>query len=158
MAVTVQKYNTMGLKLGNADIDLRVETSAAGMYVALMTTTHTFDASNSVWADVCANQIGTNNGYTIFNNPAAPNGGRLLTTVTWTVAGSVATYDASDTIWSATGGSIPDTSAAAHAVMISVGSTVGDILLNIDFGQNEQAGDGTDFKITWNASGIFTVT
>lgn len=32
------------------------------------------------------------------------------------------------------------------------------LVCDIDFGADETAGDGTDFKITFNAGGIFTIT
>jgi hypothetical protein len=30
-------------------------------------------------------------------------------------------------------------------------------MLDIDFGQDETAGDGTDFRVNFNASGIFQI-
>ena len=82
----------------------------------------------------------------------------MLSSITLTETAGLATFDAGDVQWTASGGTIPASANALMAVMVTMASAAGGLLFNIDFGQEEQAGDGTDFKITWNGSGIFDVS
>ncbi len=130
-------------------IDLNNDT----FLIELFNSTHSFTASHQDRADVSANAVATGGGYT--------NPGKDRTSVTWTQSGGTTTWDAADNTWTASGGTIPNTGNAAHAVIYddtSVTPTVDLLVCNIAFGQNELAGDGTDFKITFNGSGIFTIS
>jgi len=132
--------------VGDGGIDLDTDTFKIELY----NSTHTFTGANTARANIVANALATGNGYT--------NPGKDLASVTWVSATAVQTWDAADNTWTASGGSIGP---ARHAVIYSDTSTVpsADLLMcNIDFGQDETAGDGTDFKITFNASGLFTIS
>ncbi len=154
MAVTVQKYDVMTTLLGR--FDLTVVTSAAGIYVALMNSTHTMTSTDTVFTDVSANSHDTGGNYTQFD-PTGPTGGALLSAITITEADGLTTFDAGDVQWTASGGTIPASANALMAVMVSMASATGALMFNIDFGTEQQAGDGTEFKITWNGSGIYTI-
>jgi hypothetical protein len=65
-----------------------------------------------------------------------------------------ASFDAADLTWNASGGSI----AAAFAILYNDTDADDPPLAFIDFDGTQTAGAGTDFKITWNAAGIFTFT
>ncbi len=157
MAVTLEFYDQFIEFVGDhsgatAGIDVNNDTFKIELY----NSTHAFVATHTARASIVANAVATGNGYT--------NPGENLLSVTWTTAGtdpSTQTWDAADvTQWTATGGPIPAAGNAAHAVIYddtSVTPSVDLLVCSIGFGQNESAGDGTDFKITFNGSGIFTI-
>lgn len=143
---TINRYNQFPEYFGDNGIDLDDDT----FNLALMNATHTFTATDNDWTDVSANDIGTGNGYTA--------AGQALTSVTWVESGGTVTFDAADVTWTASGG---DIGPATDAVLYDDTSTVpvADLLaFSIDFEGSETAGNGTDFKVTWNGSGIFTVS
>lgn len=133
-------------------IDLNNDTFKIELY----NSTHSFDATDQDRADVSANAVATGGNYT--------NPGQDLTTVAWTTAGtnpSTQTWDADNNTWSASGGTIPNAGNAAYALIYddtSVTPSVDLLVCEIDFEGNELAGDGTNFVITFNGSGIFTIT
>ena len=116
--------------------------------VALMDNAHAFTASNSVWANVLANEItGTN--YTA--------NGEILTYVGpgtgISVAANTATWDADDSTW------LTATFTAYHAVIYdtSNASPANSLVCSIDFGGAQAVAVGT-FTIEWNSSGIISLT
>ncbi len=121
--------------------------------IELYNDTHTFVATHQDRADISANAVATGGGYT--------NPGQDLTTVAWTNSSGTTTWDADDNTWTAASGTIPNAGNANNAVIYddtSVTPSVDLLVCNIDFEANELAGDGTDFKITFNVSGIFTIS
>lgn len=146
MAVTIFAYDRFAEFFGDNGVDLDDDTFKAELYNA----THTFTATNIQRSQISANALATNFGYT--------NPGQNLASVTWVTASGTQTFDAADVTWTASGGSIGP---AQFCVVYSDTSTVpsADLLgIDVNFGTTETAGDGTDFKVTWNASGIFTIT
>lgn len=146
MAVTIFAYDQFAEFFGDNGIDLDLDTFKAELY----NSTHVFDATDTARAAILANALATNFGYT--------NPGQDLASVTWISSSGTQTFDAIDTVWSASGGAIGP---ARTCVVYSDTSTspAADLLgVDVNFGQDETAGDGTDFKITWNASGIFQIT
>lgn len=106
-----------------------------------------FNAANVNLADVTGTQLSTANGYTA--------GGQALTGVTAnTVTTNDAAFDANDVVWTASGGPIT----ATHAILYNDTDANDPLVAFIDFQGTESAGDGTDFIISWNASGIVTFT
>lgn len=144
MAVTIQNYNKMVEYLGDNTIDMDGDTFKGELY----NSTHTFTAADTQRSDIVANALATANGYT--------NPGQNLTTPTWVESGGTVTFDAADQVWTASGGSIGP---ARHMVIYSdtASAPVDALMLNINFGQDETAGDGTDFRVNFNASGIFQI-
>ena len=146
MAVTITAYDQFMEFVGDGGIDLDTDDLKAELY----NSTHTFTATNTARADVSANALATAFGYT--------NPGQSLASVVWNTTAGVQKLDAADVVWTASGGAIGP---ARYCILFDEDSTVpsADLLMfSIDFGQDETAGDGTDFRITWNVGGIFTIT
>ena len=145
MAVTINFYNKFIEYVGDGGIDLDNDT----FDIILMNSSHVFTATNTIKANISANEIATGFGYT--------QGAKTLTTPTWIESSGTLTFDAADVTWTASGGSIGP---ATDAVIYSETSTspVDALMCSIDFDGAQTAGDGTDFKITFNANGIFTIS
>lgn len=149
MAVTINFYDKFIEYVGDGGIDLDGDT----FDIILMNSTHAFAQANTKKADISANEIPTNNGYT--------QGAKTLGSVTWTESSGVLTFDAADVTWTASGGPIPSSGDCTDAVIYSETSSSPDadlLMCSIDFDGAQSAGSGTDFKITINASGIFTIS
>ena len=78
MAVTVTKYDVIGIILGRYDFTTTIN-STNGIYVALMNSAHgstsnAITSTNTNFPEVSVNSHDTGNGYTQFN-PATPTGG-----------------------------------------------------------------------------------
>jgi hypothetical protein len=144
MAVTIQNYDKMVEYFGDNTIDMDGDTFKGELY----NSTHTFTQANTQRSDIVANALATNFGYT--------NPGQDLTTPTWVEGSGTVTFDAADQVWTASGGSIGP---ARHMVIYSdtASAPVDALMLNINFGQDETAGDGTDFRVNFNATGIFQI-
>ena len=123
----------------------------ATIKVTLHTSSYTFSAAHSVYADL-TNELSTANGYT--------NGGATLGSVTWDHSGGTATFDAADTTWTASGGSI----VARRAVIRVVGTfnsqidPLGASILLDTTPADVTTTTGNVLTLQWNASGIFTLT
>ena len=78
-------------------------------------------------------------------------GGASLTSITFATAGGTITWDAADVEW--TGSTI---TSARYAAIYDDSLTNDPLICAIDFGGDFSTTSGT-FKITWNASGIFTL-
>jgi hypothetical protein len=141
MAVTMTIYPSWKDKLGEA-----ANLASDVFKVILLGGAHAYDAAHDELADVTANQIASGNGYV--------QDSKTLTGVTWTSDGANNRFDADDVAWTAAGGAI----AAAHAVIYD-DTVAGDPLVaSIDFGGTQTANDGAQFKLIWNAAGIFTLS
>ena len=147
MAVTINFYDGFPEYIGDSTIDL----DADDFRHMLMNNSHVFDATDDIRTDVSANQIATANGYV---QATGGGTGEQLGSVTWTNVAGTVTFDAADTTWTASGGSID----ASDVVLFddTPTSPVDPICFSVDFDGDQSAGDGTNFLITWNASGIFT--
>ncbi len=149
MAVTINFYNQFMEFACDGGMDFDTDV----WDVILMNSTHAFTPGNTNKSQIAANEIPTGNGYT--------QGLETLASVTWVESGGVVTFDAADSVWTASGGPISTSGDCTDAVIYDEDSTVpsADLLMcSIDFGAAESAGDGTNFQITYNGSGIFTVT
>ena len=78
-------------------------------------------------------------------------GGESLTSITFATSGGTITWDAADVEW--TGSTI---TGARYAAIYDDSLTNDPLICAIDFGGDFSTTSGT-FKITWNASGIFTL-
>lgn len=139
MADTITLYNHTVKLLGAGEVDL------TALVVSLISSSGTFTASNTAWADVSANEV-SGNGWTA--------GGEAVTSAAvTTITTNDAKLDGDDISVTATGGNIGP---ASFAVLRD---TANDKLLAwIAFDTAQTAGVGTPFLITWNASGIITWT
>lgn len=115
--------------------------------VQLHTSSYTPSAAHAQLSDL-TNEVANGNGYT--------TGGATLASVTWGQTGGTATFDAADTAWTASGGSIT----ARYAVLYD-DTSVGDLLIGYILLDNTPADvtvtDGNTLTLQWNASGIFTL-
>lgn len=142
MAVTITMYNQTKKKFANSEIDV------TDLAVMLLDDGASFDATDTDIDDVAgvdtpprANEV-SGSGWTA--------GGEDLDNATVAVVDTNdAVFDADDIEVEATGGSIGPAEAA-----VIYEKTSGDLLFYIDFDGAQTAGEGTPFRITWNASGI----
>lgn len=141
MAVTISLYNHTAKRFAEG-------TNASGdTYKVKLLTAATFSASHTTLAATGGTETTNGNGYT--------TGGQALQNVSvTTVTTNDAKFDADDLTWSASGGPIT----AAYGIIYNDTDTDDPPVAFIDFDGSQSAGDGTDFKIVWNASGIVTFT
>lgn len=141
MPVTISLYNH------TAKLFAEGSNAAADTYKVMLCTAATFSAANTTLASVTKTETTSGTGYT--------TGGQALANVAvTTVTTNDAKFDADDLTWTASGGTI----SAAYAIIYNDTDANDPPIAFIDFGATETAGSGTDFKIVWNASGIFTFT
>lgn len=143
MAVTVSFYNNFIEDVGRARINL-----GSDVFKIMLVNGYTYNATHAAKASITG-ELSTANGYTA--------AGATLSNVTWAYGSSVTKFDADDVTWSASGGSIGPATGAVIYSDTSTTPTADRLVCYIDFGTSETAGAGTDFKITFNASGIFTI-
>lgn len=148
MATTITRFNCLSEYLADGVVDLEDGT----IKLALVDAAYVFDATDTVWADISANEEPGVNGYT--------TGGATLASSAVTRTGGVATWDAADVTWTFT-----DSKTFMGAVLYlsgTVDSVVNPLIAYILF---NDAGGGTAitinsvaFTVQWSASGIMTVS
>ena len=122
----------------------------------LDTNTHRLDAYTSSYVTSTAthsttNQVATANGYTRDNY--------ALTSVTWAESGGTATFDAADfaPMFTASGGSV-----VFRYLQVWDDTDASDSVIGYILADNAPAditvSDTSDLNVTWNASGIFTIS
>ena len=141
MAVTVSVYNHTAARFASG------ANAAGDTYKVKLLTAATFDATHTTLTATGGTEATTGTGYTA-------GGATLANVAVTTVTTNDAKFDADDVTWTASGGSIT----ASYAILYNDTDTDDPPVAFIDFGGSESAGDGTDFLIVWNASGIFTWT
>ena len=147
MAVTIKFYDQTAELIGDSSVDLD---AAADWFHMLVTSGFAFVATETLRTQV-TEELSTANGYTATDGVTA---GEILASNTWVESGGVVTFDAADTQWTASGGSI----VASDVVLFDTSPTtpLNPILLTVDFDGTQTAGNGTNFLIAWNGSGIWT--
>jgi hypothetical protein len=115
-------------------------------YKVKLLTAATFSAAHTTLTAAGGTEVANGNGYL--------TGGATLGSVVVNQSGNDAAFDAADVTWSASGGAIT----ASYGIVYNDTDTNDPPVAFIDFGGSQSAGDGTDFKIIWNASGIVTFT
>jgi hypothetical protein len=148
MAASLTFFNNWREAIARA-VDL---SSPPTVNVTLHTSTFVPDnEADVVYADL-SNELATANGYT--------NGGQALAGTSWVQSTTVAIYDATDTVWTASGGSIT----ARYAVLRLVGtfnSQVDPVICYILLDTTPAdvtATAGNTLTLQWSASGLFRVT
>jgi len=144
MAASITFYNSFREYLADGTIDLDTHT----FKVLLTSSSYTPNAAHTTKADI-TNELSTENGYTA--------GGATLGSVTWGHSGGTATFDAADTVWTASGGPITARYAVIYDDTAASDELVAYILLDTTPG-DVTATDGNTLTLAWNASGIFTIT
>jgi hypothetical protein len=141
MAVSISLYNHTAKLFADGSL------AVGDTYKVKLLSAATFDASHTTLAATGGTEATSGTGYT--------SGGQALANVTvTTVTTNDAKLDADDVTWTASGGSIT----ASYAIVYNDTDADDPPIAFIDFDGSQSAGDGTDFKIVWNASGIFTFT
>ena len=129
-------YTVFKTALLGGVLDLDTDTIKVG----LLDDSHSFNAANTVWGDVSANEV-SGAGYTA--------GGATLASATIGTAGTTAQLTADDTSWTSA------TFSAYHAVLHDVTATEA-LLSSIDFGGEEIVASGT-FTIEWDSSVVYSL-
>ncbi len=148
MAASITFYQTFRKWIGDGTFDMDTDTFKVSLHSSSYTPNA---ATHTVYADA-TNELSTANGYT--------NGGATLGSVTFNQSGGTVTFDAADTAWTASGGSI----VARYAVIRKDGTAnarvsplVAYILLDTT-PADVTTTTGNTLTLVWNASGIFTIT
>lgn len=146
MAASITFYNSFKEYVADGTFDLNTDS----FKVALVSSSYTFSAAHTVYADL-TNELSTANGYT--------SGGAALASVTFSQTSGTATFDAADTTWTASGGSI----VARRAVIYKDGTAntrvkplIASILLDTT-PADITVTTGNTLTLQYNASGIFTL-
>lgn len=141
MAVTISLYNHAARLFADGS------NAVGDAYKLKLYSAATFDAADTTLAGITGTEATTGTGYTA--------GGQALANVAvTTVTTNDAKFDADDVTWTASGGSI----AAAFGVIYNDTDAGDPPIAFINFDGTQSAGAGTDFKVVWNESGIFTFT
>ena len=141
MAITISQYNHTNR------IVLAGSLEATDTLKLILYTACTFNATHTKLSDVTKTEVANANGYT--------TGGKTLTGVAvTTVDTSGAMLDADDVTWTASGGSIE----ASFGLVVNTSETDSPPLWHIDFGGNQIAEAGSDFKAIWPAAGLAKLT
>ncbi len=141
-------YDAAKLYIGDGTLDLNSNTFKCALFTSL---SNCNTLTNSTLSDL-TNQVAGANGYT--------TGGNTLTSVTYTQSSGTATFDAADTTWTASGGSIT----TRFAVIYQSGTvnSVADALVAVCLLDTAPADvtvtSGNTLTIQFNASGIFTLS
>jgi len=141
MAVTISLYNHTA-KLFAEGSNIPGDTYKVKLYTAA-----TFNATHTTLAGVGGTESTTGTGYTA-------GGPSLANVAVTTVTTNDARFDADDVTLTASGGSIT----ASYGVIYNDTDANDPPLAFIDFDGSQSAGAGTDFKIIWDANGIFSFT
>ena len=131
--------------LSNTPIDF----DADNIYLSLHTNTYVPSATTHDFFNDASNEISPGGGYTA--------NGELLTTKTVNESGGTVTFDADDVTWSQNGSGF---TTARYAVMYKndgVAATSSPLIGYIDFTADKGNTTG-DLTVSWNASGIFTLS
>lgn len=115
--------------------------------VILLNSSYTPNADHTVYTDVSTYELSTANGYTQKTKTTA-------FTVTDVDGSDNVKVDCADVSWTASGG---DIGPARYAAIIDDTATDDPLIYLFDFGTTKTAGNGTDFKITIDAAGLFTM-
>lgn len=141
MPATISLYNHTARRFADGS------NVAGDTYKLKLLSAATFDATHATLAETGGTEASTGTGYTA--------GGQSLTNVVIeTVTTNDARFDADDLTWTASGGSLT----ASYGILYNDTDANDPPVAFIDFGGSQSAGDGTDFKVVWNASGIVTFT
>lgn len=143
MAVTALLYGKALLSLTNKEIDLDTDT----IKVMLCTSTYAPNQDTHQYKSDVTNEV-TGTGYTATGETLASK------TVTYTAGTNVFAFDAADTVWASS------TITARYAVIYDATPATDatrPLIAYVDFGADVSS-TAANFTITWNASGIFTIT
>ena len=140
MAVTITRYSSYNQHVHSGTIALN---NTGNVKLALVTSSYTFSAAHTIWADASTEEVATGDGYT---TGGAALGSLSVTTTKW---------DAADVTWSSLTktfrGGILYIDATVNTI---VKPMIAYILFN-DAPADTDIG-GVDFTVQWHADGIIT--
>lgn len=113
------------------------------VYVALLTSSHAFNADHNYWTTISANEV-SGTGYTA-NGQALAN-----KAVTQDDTDDEGVFDADDTTWASS------TITARFAVLYDNTLTTKDLICCFDFSSDQSSSNG-NFTIQWAAEGIINI-
>ena len=144
MAVTIKMYSNFPYNLLlDKHGDLSGETT---LKCLLCTSSYTPSQDDHNFHDDITNEHAATGNYS--------TGGEIMTSTNPTISTRVTTFDAADTVWTSS------TITARYAVIYDYtggSSATNALVCYVDFGADKSSENGT-FQLTWNGSGIFTVT
>jgi hypothetical protein len=144
MAASINWYGLAFSKILNKEVDWTADTIMVSLHHNLTPNQDTYD----YWDDVVATEIAAGSGY-------AHEGMALPTpTIAYDAGTNVVKLDGDDCTWTSA------TIHATHAVIYDKTpgtDATNPVLAYVDFGGDMDSTNG-DFKITWNAGGILTIT
>lgn len=146
MAITATLYDQTAKLFANGEV------SMADLKFMLLSSGASFDATDADIDDV-AGTPGPTRANEVFGNGWTEDGEDLASAAVTVVTTNDAKLDANDIEVTATGGAIGPTD---YGVIYD--SDSGNVLVFVDFDGSKEAGETTDFKVIWNASGIVTWT
>jgi hypothetical protein len=153
MAVLFKWYDRACLYVADGTYEAgspQISLAAQPLTVALLTSTYTFDATHTVYANL-TNELTTTGGYTA--------GGQALAGVSFTQSSTVSNLDANDTVWTASGGGIAAFRYAAIYINATVNSVVKPLVAVLDNnGADVPATTAPNpLTIVWNGTGVLQV-
>lgn len=137
MAVSSYVYGKFAEYLANKTIDFDTDV----IKVALFTDSFTPNQDSDDLYSNMTNEVANGNGYT--------TGGATLANASISQSANVVTLDGDDVNWSSS------TITARYAVIYDSGNS--QVIAYVDFGENFSSSN-SDFTLSWNASGIVTLT
>ena len=138
MAITISLYNHTRRRFADGS------NAPTDTYKLILCTAATFNATHTTLAGITYTEVANGNGYT--------TGGATLANVTiGTTNTDEAAFDADDVSWTAGGSSL----SSSYGLLVNTTDTGSPPVAFIDFDGLKTAAAGTDFKVAWNAAGIF---
>lgn len=141
MAVTVSYFNKFLENVGKGNIDLDSHT-----FKVILVNNYIYDATDENKADIGSVELATGNGYTA--------GGNVLGSPSFAFVTDRTKWDGNDVTFTASGGNIGP---VTGAIIYDDTATNDKLVCYIDFGQAETVINGSDFLVTFNINGIFTI-
>ena len=142
MAVTAKVYYAAVTSLANKEVDWGTDT----IKVSLHSSSYTPNQSTDNYWDDCTGEV-TGTGYTA--------GGYTLLSKTEAYSSNVKQFDAADVTWATS--TISAAKAVVYVQTSVTTSSLNPVLAYIDFGGTVTSSGG-NFTITWDSTGVFTVT
>lgn len=143
-----KKYETFPERMGDGILDMDDDSFKCGLFTSTYVPNAATDA---LWADIVANEIGSGTGYAT---------GGFAMTQTWAHSTGTTTFDSDNPNWTASGGAITARTAVIYDV-IATPAPVNPLIcwsLLDNTPADVSVTDGNVLTIEMNATGIFTIT
>lgn len=141
MAITISLYNHTAARFASG------ANAVGDTYKLKLLTAATFSAAHTTLAGAGGTEVANGNGYTT-------GGATLANVAVTTVTTNDAKFDANDVSWTASGSALT----ASYGILYNDTDADDPPVAFIDFDGSKSAPASTDFKVIWDASGIFIFT